>query len=109
MDNAISQEWLNDAQAIVTEIGQTIVINGTSYSALVGEPTITQSFVSGGLMDMASILVKIPATTSALSAKTHMAHGKTITFDGRTFRINSYSHKPGTAWITIQVNDADQR
>lgn len=107
MDNALSTAWLADAQAIVQEIGQTVTINGTDYLATVGEPMLTQSFGSGGLSDVVSVMVKVPATSAAIAAKAHMQIGKTLTFDGRSLRIIGFSHKPGTAWLQMNTQDAD--
>jgi len=107
MDSALSAAWLADAQAIVLEIGQTVTVNGTDYLATVGEPTLTQSFAAGGLSDVVSVTVRIPATPAALAANTHMQIGKTITFDGRSLRVVGFSHKPGTAWLQMTTQDAD--
>jgi len=108
MDNALSAEWLADAQAIVQEIGQTVTINGTQYLAAVGDPALTQSFGAGGLSDTISVVVKVPATNAALAAKPYMQIGKTITFDGRSLRVVGFSLKPGTAWLQMTTQDADQ-
>lgn len=108
MDSALSAAWLADAQAIVQEIGQTVTINGTDYLAAVGEPTLTQSFAAGGLSDTISVVIKVPATAAALAAKAHMQVGKTLTFDGRSLRVVGFSHKPGTAWLQMTTQDADQ-
>ena len=107
MDSALSAAWLADAQAIVSEIGQTVTINGTEYLAAVGEPMLTQSFGAGGLSDTVSVMVKVPATSAAIAAKAHMQIGKTLTFDGRSLRIIGFSHKPGTAWLQLNTQDAD--
>ena len=109
MDNNISQEWLADAQAIVAEVGQTVVINGVSFLALMGEPTVTQTLEVGGLMERVSVNISVPATASAIAAKTHMQHGKTVIHDGRSLRVVAFTHTPGTAWLQMQVQDADQR
>ena len=108
MDSALSAAWLADAQAIVLEIGQTVTINGTDYQATVGEPMLTQAFAAGGLSDTISVTVKIPATSAAIAAKAHMQIGKTLTFDGRSLRVVGFSHKPGTAWLQLTTQDADQ-
>lgn len=108
MDSALSAAWLADAQAIVQEIGQTVTISGTEYLATVGEPTLTQSFAAGGLSDTISVVIKVPATSAALAAKAHMQIGKTLTFDGRSLRVVGFSHKPGTAWLQMTTQDADQ-
>ena len=108
MDSALSAAWLADAQAIVLEIGQTVTINGTEYLAAVGEPTLTQSFAAGGLSDTISVVIKVPATSAALAAKAHMQIGRTLTFDGRSLRVVGFSHKPGTAWLQLTTQDADQ-
>lgn len=108
MDSALSAAWLADAQAIVLEIGQTVTINGTEYLAAVGEPMLTQSFAAGGLSDTISVTIKVPATSAAIAAKAHMQIGKTLTFDGRSLRVVGFSHKPGTAWLQLTTQDADQ-
>jgi hypothetical protein len=43
-----------------------------------------------------------------LAAKAHMQIGRTLTFDGRSLRVVGYSHKPGTAWLQLTTQDADQ-
>jgi hypothetical protein len=37
-----------------------------------------------------------------------MQIGRTLTFDGRSLRVVGFSHKPGTAWLQMTTQDADQ-
>ena len=107
MDSSLSAMMLADAQALASEIGQTITVNSVSYQACVSEAVLTQSFESGGLMDKISTMVKIPATSSALAQKAYMAIGKTLTWDSNTYRITGYNQKPGSAWIQLTVQDSN--
>jgi hypothetical protein len=107
MDSSLSAMMLADAQALASEIGQTITVNSVSYQACVSEAVLTQSFESGGLMDKISTMVKIPATSAALAQKAYMAIGKTLTWDSNTYRITGYNQKPGSAWIQLTVQDSN--
>ena len=109
MNEDLSAMMLADAQAVVAEIGQNVIINSVTYAATVSEAVLTQSFESGGLMDKISTLVKIPATTSALAQKSYMAIGKTLTWDNNLYRVTGFNHKPGSAWIQLSVQDAQER
>jgi len=109
MDSNLAAMWLADAQAICAEAGQTVSINGTNYAAMLSDPTLTPSLEAGGLMDKITTLVKVPATTAALAAKSHMQPGKRLTHDGRIYRVIAFTYKPGSAWLQMQCQDADQR
>lgn len=109
MDSNLTAAWLADAQAICAEVGQTVTINNVSYAAMLSDPTLTPSLEAGGLMDKITTLVKVPATTAALAAKSHMQPGKRLTFDGRGYRVTAFTYRPGSAWLQMQCQDADQR
>jgi hypothetical protein len=109
MDSNLSAMWLADAQAICAEVGQTVSINGTSYAAMLSDPTLTPSLEAGGLMDKITTLIKVPSTTAALAAISYMQPGKRLTFDARAYRVTAFTYKPGSAWIQMQCQDADQR
>jgi hypothetical protein len=109
MDANLAAEMLADAQAICAESGQSVVIQGVTYSAMVSDPTVTPQLVEGGLMEQVSILVKVPATPAATAAKAGFQPGKKLTFDGRTYRVTALTSKPGSAWYQLQCQDADQR
>lgn len=109
MDANLSAEMLADAQAICAESGQAVVIAGVTYAAMISDPTVTPQLVEGGLMEQVSILVKVPATSAATSAKANFQPGKKLTFDGRTYRVTALTSKPGSAWYQMQCQDADQR
>lgn len=106
MDSSLSAMMLADAQALASEIGQTVTVNSVSYQACVSEAVLTQSFESGGLMDKISTMVKIPATSAALAQKSFMQIGKTLTWDSNTYRVTGYNNKPGSPWIQLTVSDA---
>jgi hypothetical protein len=109
MDSNLAAMWLADAQAICAEAGQTVTINSVSYAAMASDPTLTPSLEQGGLMDKITTLIKVPATTAALAAKSHMQPGKRLTFDARPYRVTAFTYKPGSAWLQMQCQDADQR
>jgi hypothetical protein len=100
---------LADAVLNCAEIGQTVVINGVSYNAAVGQASLQEQLQAGGIMEQVSISVSLPATTALLAASSHYQIGKTLTYNGRTYRVSSISYNPGDPYLTLQVQDADQR
>ena len=109
MDANLAAMMLADAQANCAEIGQTVVISGVSYTAAVGQATLQEQLQAGGLMEQVSISVSLPATSALLAASSSYQIGKTLTYNGRTYRVASISHNPGDPCLTLQVQDADQR
>ena len=109
MNSALAAMMLADAQAVTAEAGQTVTINAVTYAAMVSDATLSQNLEAGGLLDSITTTVKIPATTAALAATAHMALGKKVTWNGRTFRITGKTTKPGSAWVQLAVVDDDHR
>lgn len=108
MDTTLSAMMLADAQAMCTESGQTVTISGTPFEAMVSDPTLAPTLEAGGFMERISTLVKLPTTPAVLAIKASCQPGQKLTFDGRVFRITSFSTKPGSAWYQMQCQDADQ-
>jgi len=109
MDANLTALMLADAQAICAEAGQTVIINSVSYPAMVSDLTVTPTLETGGLMDRLSCVVKVCATSSAISAKIHMQPGKKLSYDSRTLRVVGFTSKPGSAWLQMSCVDEDQR
>jgi hypothetical protein len=108
MDADLSAMMLDDALEMCAEAGVTVTIGGTSFPAMVSDPTLTPTLEAGGLMDRISTLVKLPTTPAVLAIKASCQPGKKLTFDGRVFRITAFTTKPGSAWYQLQCQDADQ-
>jgi hypothetical protein len=109
MDASLSAMMLADAQAICAEAGQTVIINGVSYPAMVTDIMVTPQLETGGLMDRVGCTVKVCATPSAISAKAYMQPGKKLSYDSRIFRVVGFGSKPGSAWLQMTCVDEDQR
>lgn len=109
MDAALSAMMLADALDMCAEAGQTVTISGTSYPAMVSDPTLAPTLEAGGFMEKVSTLVKVPTTPAVLAIKASCQPGKKLTFDGRSYRITAFTSKPGSAWYQLQCIDADQR
>jgi hypothetical protein len=108
MDADLSAMMLADAQAMCSEAGQTVTINGTAFPAMISDPTLTPTLEAGGFMDRISTLVKIPTTAAVIAIKASCQPGKKLTLDGRVLRITAFTSKPGSAWYQLQCQDADQ-
>jgi hypothetical protein len=108
MDASFAAMKLADAVAMSAEAGQTVTINAVSYACMIEDATLSPSLELGGVMDRIDAMVKIPATPAALAAASYMAIGKKLTWDGRTYRIMSKSTKPGSGWVKLGCQDADQ-
>jgi hypothetical protein len=109
MDALLAAEMLADAIAISSEAGQVVIINGTTYQCMVSDAQLSETLEQGGIMQKITTLVKVPATAGALSAQADMQIGKKLTYNSRIMRINQISIKPYSAWIQLDVIDADTR
>lgn len=109
MDALLAAEMLADAIAISLEAGQVVTINGTTYQCMVSDAQLSETLEQGGLMEKISTTVKVPATSAALAAIEDMAIGKKLTYNTRLMRINQITTKPYSAWIQLEVVDADAR
>lgn len=108
MDANFAAMKLADAQAMSAEAGQTVTINAVNYACMIEDATLSPAFEIGGITDRIDAVIKIPATSAALAAATYMAIGKKVTWDGRVYRIVSKSTKPGSGWVKLSCQDADQ-
>lgn len=109
MDANLAAMMLADAVLNCAEVGQTVVINSVSYTAAVGQPTLQEQLQAGGIMEQVTVSVSLPATSALLAASSHYQIGKTLTYNGRTYRVVSLSYNPGDPYLTLQVQDSDQR
>lgn len=108
MDASFAAMKLADAQAMSAEAGQTVTINAVNYACMISDATLSPSFELGGVMDRIDTVIKIPATSAALAAASFMTIGKKVTWAGRVYRIISKTTKPGSAWVQLGCQDADQ-
>ena len=108
MDANFAAMKLADAQAMSAEAGQTVTINAVNYACMVADATLTPAFELGGVMDRIDTVIKIPATSAALAAASYMANGKKVTWAGRVYRIVAKTTKPGSGWVQLSCQDADQ-
>ena len=109
MDALLAAEMLADAIAISLEAGQVVIINGTSYQCMASDAQLSEVLDQGGLMQKISTTIKVPATAGALSALADMEIGKKLTYNSRIMRISQITTKPYSAWIQLEVMDADTR
>ena len=109
MDALLAAEMLADAIAISIEAGQVVAINGTTYQCMVSDAQLSETLEQGGLMQKISTTVKVPATSAALATIEDMAIGKKLTYNTRAMRISHITTKPYSAWIQLEVMDADAR
>lgn len=109
MDANLSAMMLADAQAMSAEAGQTVTINAVNYNCMTSDATLNPSFELGGVMDKIDTVIKLPATAAVLAAASFMTIGKKVTWAGRVYRIVSKTTKPGSAWVQLSCQDADQR
>ena len=109
MDANFAAMKLADAQAMSAEAGQTVTINAVNYDCMIADATLSPAFELGGVMDKIDTVIKIPATSAVLAAASFMAIGKKVTWAGRVYRIVSKTTKPGSGWVQLSCQDADQR
>jgi len=121
------KEFLDDAKEMVADYGVPgSTAGGTlTFQCLISDPAYTTSLEAGGYVERTQYSVRLPAVTASwslpdgsigASAATlsggfpipSLGIGKKLTVGGKVVRVNSQTHKPASAWITLVVMDADQ-
>jgi hypothetical protein len=123
---SIYAEFLPDAKEMLEEFGILCSVDpDKSCLAMISDPVLTQVLEAGGYCDKLQFTLKIAAateewTTSDLELGSNFAAiingspisnfqiGNKLSIDNRVVRINSLTHKPGSAWITMVVVDENQ-
>lgn len=123
---SIYAEFLPDAKEMLEEFGVLCSVDtDKSCLAMISDPVLTQVLEAGGYCDRLQFTLKVAAastewTTSDLELGSNFATiingspvsdftiGKKISIDNRIVRINSLTHKPGSAWIIMVVVDENQ-
>lgn len=124
---SLYSEFLPDAKEIVADLGipGSTAGGALTFSCLISEPAYTTVLEAGGYCERTQYTVRLPAVNASwslpdgsikasgptLAAGVPVAGlgiGKRLTVGGKVVRINSQTYKPGSAWITLVVIDADQ-
>lgn len=128
----LQADLIADAKEIVgdmADLAQTWTTSAgtTSWQTLIGQPMISQDLTVGGYIERVSFEVRIVAAPASwvtsygstcaagLSAgliPSTLAIGQTLTAteqNNRKYRIEASAHKPGSAWVVLQVRAEDSR
>jgi|TARA_R110000868_G_scaffold345361_3_gene606460 hypothetical protein len=118
--------FTDDAKTILADLGVTFTDSaGNTFLAMVTDPSVTQALQAGGFLEQTSFTAKVAATTSAWTASDNrvggsvasltggvaistLATGKTASVANLGVRIVATSHKPGSAWVILQLTTDTQ-
>lgn len=127
----LSTELIADAKAIVSDMEDlaqtwTAVGGNPSFQVLIGDPMVSQELTAGGYKESVSHSARVVASPaswetsygatcaaamSSGSPVAALAIGKVLVATeqaNRQYRVMGVSHKPGSAWVTLTVqNEAD--
>lgn len=120
-------EFLPDAKEILADLGVAGSCNSAAitFKCMIGDPQMTQVLEAGGFVDKTMYTVRLAAANASwslpdgsvgasaavLSGGSPIASlgiGKKIVAGGKDVRITGQTHKPASAWITLQVIDDNQ-
>lgn len=124
---SLYSEFLADAKEMVADFGVSGSANSgaITFACLISDPAVSTVLESGGYMERTQYTVRLPAVTAswtlpdgsvgasaALLAAgvpiASLAQGKKIVAGGKTVRITTQTHKPGSAFITLLVIDDNE-
>jgi hypothetical protein len=118
--------FLDDAQLMLADFGITFTDSASNtFLAMVTDPSVTQALQAGGFLEQTSFTAKVAAATSAWTASdgrvggsvaalsggvavSTLAIGKTASVANVGVRIVAVSHKPGSAWVILQLTTDTQ-
>jgi hypothetical protein len=118
--------FLDDAKTILADLGVTFTDSaGNNFLAMVTDPSVTQALQAGGFLEQTSFTAKVAAAPAAWTASdgrvggsvaalsggvaiSTLATGKTASVANLGVRIVATSHKPGSAWVILQLTTDTQ-
>lgn len=102
---SLKAEKKADLLAIVAEVGEPVIWNGRTLSALVSVPAVAQEFEIGGFMAAVDFTVKIPLQMfSGIRPK----HGDRMTFEGNDYRVTRVSVHPQYPMLVLTLSNPDE-
>lgn len=120
-------DFLADAKEMVADFGVAGSANSgaITFSCLISDPAVQTVLEAGGYMERTQYSVRIPAVTASWTKPdgsngasaavllggvpiASLSQGKKVVAGGKTVRITTQTHKPGSAWITLLVIDDNQ-
>jgi hypothetical protein len=123
---ALYSDFLADAQIMLADFGVTFTDSaGNTFLAMVTDPSVTQALQAGGFLEQTSFTAKVAAATSSWTASdgrvggsvaalaggvavSTLATGQTASVANVGVRIVATSHKPGSAWVILQLTTDTQ-
>ena len=118
--------FTDDAKLMLADFGVTFTDSaGNTFLAMVTDPSVSQALQAGGFLEQTSFTAKVAAATSAWTASdgrvgasvaalsggvavSTLAIGKTASVANVGVRIVASSHKPGSAWVILQLTTDTQ-
>ena len=96
----IKDEKAADLAGIVADIGEPVVWNDQTYSAIITSIESSETLQIGGFTEEYDFSVKIPkAALGTLRPKVN----ESLRFDGKTYRISRVSDSPSYPMVTLTV------
>jgi hypothetical protein len=96
----IKDEKAADLAEIVEDIGEPVLWNGRTYTAIISSVESSETLQIGGFGEEYDFSVKIPKTTLGLSRP---KVNEPVQFDGKTYRISKVSESPSYPMVVLTV------
>lgn len=102
---SLKAEKAADLLAIIADVGEPIIWNGQTFSALVSVPAIAQEFEIGGFMASVDFTVKIPIQ---MFPGVRPKHGDRMTFEGNDYRVTRVANHPQYPMLVLTLSSPDE-